>query len=449
MAKKAIVRTPKDVVFVLGAGVDVALGLPLMSTLFRDLHMFAKGEGKAVDRAIRKHVRIRFSLETYAGDEGEQLGQKLLGSGVHLLPVILKALGKYPDPKNSSVLTIKTLIAKLAAIARENELKGDTVSELLKIAGASGVGALDDTLLDTDHVAFRPPVRQAMRRVFTTMLAETPTLTEGERNAFEALVAALSNFEEMLGEFFAGYFTRNPTNQKRYFYLSWLLWAYIRVKEEAGRAGRDQSFYKTLSEIGRGSQVITFNYTDFFCGHTRPRNGYFHGDSRSYIRFDTRDYITDDAAATEADTVDKMAAFIEALPVDWAPDVPLCYLPAIVPPLSVKPIICTEYLERWYKCGQMIKTAKSIVILGYSFNVADEHFNDLIRKQNHTAKLLVVNPSIEPVINEVCRITEQDKAVLVKSTVDAFECTKGGRLTFLKARAEELKGSLLIKLLNE
>jgi len=74
----------KDVVFVLGAGVDKALGLPLLTTLFRDLNEFVIGQGAAVNKAIRSHVKsLRFNLQSYGGDEAENLGQKLLGS--HLI----------------------------------------------------------------------------------------------------------------------------------------------------------------------------------------------------------------------------------------------------------------------------------------------------------------------------------------------------------------------------
>lgn len=447
MAGKKSVRVPPDTVFVLGAGVDYALGLPLMNSMFRELNAFAKGEGKAVDRAIRSHVSVRFNLATYAGEEGEHLGKKLLGSHVHLLPVIHEALKRHPNPKDENVRTVTTLISKLRDIAKANELKGDTVSQLQRIAGEESSGVSVDTLLNPDQIALQPVPRQAMRKIFGSVLGEMADLTEAEQSAFEIIVAALTNFEELLGEFFAGFFTKNPSGQRRYFYLAWLLWAYIRVREREGLAKRDGSFYRVLSEVSGGSQIITFNYTDFFYGHTRPRNGYFHGDLRSYIRFDSRKYITDDEAANEADTVEKIAAFIEGLPVDWSGDVPQVYLPGIVPPLSVKPIICTEYLERWYKCGLVIKDATGIVILGYSFSFADEHFNDLIRKQSPTARLVIINPSIDGVIAQVCRITDSDRGGIVPVSLDGLDCVRGGRLTFVKAKAEEITGAQLVRLL--
>lgn len=104
-ARQPIRRASSDVVFVLGAGVDRVLGLPLLNTLFKDLGDFIRGSGKEIHDAIRSHVKhMRFNLETYSGDQAENLGQKLLGSHPHLLPLILTALGKHPRMQEMRML---------------------------------------------------------------------------------------------------------------------------------------------------------------------------------------------------------------------------------------------------------------------------------------------------------------------------------------------------------
>ena len=108
-------KSTQDVVFVLGAGVDRVLGLPLLNTLFRDLGDFARGSGKAINKAIRSHAKpLPLDLETYGGDQAENLGQRLLGSHPHLLPKIITALDKHRDSANPRVKTIKSLMKKLA-----------------------------------------------------------------------------------------------------------------------------------------------------------------------------------------------------------------------------------------------------------------------------------------------------------------------------------------------
>src|SRR5258708_5849391 len=147
-------RAGLDVLFVLGAGVDRVLGLPLLNTLFRDLSEFARGAGKAVNDAIRNHAkRVPLDLQAYGGEEAENLGQKLLGSHPHLLPRILAALDKHPDAASENVAAIKSIMTRLSVMKNENDLDEPLVAQLSRIAGEAGAGVAD-TLLDTKHIAF-------------------------------------------------------------------------------------------------------------------------------------------------------------------------------------------------------------------------------------------------------------------------------------------------------
>lgn len=441
-------KVPNDVVFVLGAGVDRSLDLPLMNTMFRDLNEFAKVEGNSIDKALRRHTKsMKFDLGTYAADQGEALGKKLLGARNDLLPAIQSALAKHSDPQNRKVLLLQALITKITNISEQNVLDEDILGQLAELTGEEPTAG-NDTLFETNNIIFRPATRQAMRRILTTLPEDIPNLTIDEKAAFWSLTMILSNFEEMMGELFSGFFTKNRVLQKKYFYLSWLLWAYIQIKAEAGKANRDTSFYKTLDEVGAGGGIITFNYTNFFDDATRPTDGYFHGDCKAYIRFDTREYIDGDDVFHAATDVQKIAEFIKNLQIDWDQRVPKTYLSGLVPPLSVKPIVCTEYLDRWYNCGQIIKSVRKLVIIGYSFNVADEHFNDLIRKYNTGAELIVINPEIDPVIDDVCRVTNFDKSNLSAMTKHGLNCSQGGRLTFLSAKAQDLDATLLLQIIG-
>lgn len=447
-ARQPVRKASSDVIFVLGAGVDKILGLPLLNTLFKDLSEFARGAGKGINKAIRAHAkRVPFDLQTYSGDEAENLGQKLLGSHPHLLSRILTALGKHPDAASDNVKAIKSLMSKLSVIKNENDLDETLVAQLSRMAGEPDAGVVD-TLLDTNHIAFRPKIRQAMKALFSQVSGEIPNLTREEQEAFAEVIAILSNFEELLGNLFVGYFTKHLPDQRKYFYLAWLFWAYIRYREEGGRASRERSFYKTLSEVGPGGGIITFNYTDFFYPEARPCNGYFHGDSKSFIRFHKREYVTNNVQMREAMTLDRMEAFLTELQVDWTTDPPEVSLPGFIPPLAVKPIICTEYLERWYQCGQTIKAAKTIFIAGYSFSVADEHFNDLIRKGNPQANLIVVDPKIDAVIDRVCQTLNHDKTGLRSTQIQGLECKADARLTFVQAKAEDLNSDRVLEILR-
>ena len=138
----------------------------------------------AVNKAIRSHVKsLRFNLQTYGGDVAENLGQKLRGSHPHLLPRIFTALERRPDADNANVAAIKAIMTKLSAIADENELDAALIAHLSPLIGEES-GCVRDTLIDTNHIAFRPKVRQAMKALFTQVSREIPNLTREEREAF-------------------------------------------------------------------------------------------------------------------------------------------------------------------------------------------------------------------------------------------------------------------------
>ena len=50
-------------VYVLGAGVDIPLGLPLADDLLEELHRFVANEGSDLDKTLRRRLgRFRFSF---------------------------------------------------------------------------------------------------------------------------------------------------------------------------------------------------------------------------------------------------------------------------------------------------------------------------------------------------------------------------------------------------
>jgi len=70
-----------------------------------------------------------------------------------------------------------------------------------------------------------------------------------------------------------------------------------------------------------------------------------------------------------------------------------CLIPSLVPPLRLKPILSKEYIDLWYKAGQWLERADHVVVVGYSLNTADEHFNDLLRALNGK-RITVIGPDV-------------------------------------------------------
>lgn len=435
------------IVFVLGAGADAPLGLPTAAALLGEVARFAKGDGSKIEKTLRKKLgRLVFSFDRLTGEHGETFGERLLSSHAHLIPQLKSALSKHPNQQSDKVVAMRKLVDSLDAIRQNNQLDDDTVRALADLAGEESDVSGGDTLLNPRGLNLTHIPRMALRKTFQGALGEIRDLTGDEREALEAMVAIVTNFEELLADLFAGFYTNKPAEQKKYLYVAWLLWSFLRVRMEAQPSQGTRGIYDVLSTLGDDVDIVTFNYTNFFSDGSRPKVRYFHGDCFSYIRFDNRELIRNDEAVQNATDVDSIASFLENLDIDLEKG--RAYLPGIVPPLRIKPVICREYLNTWYECGQILDKARAVVIVGYSFNIADEHFNDLLRKGNANTPIVIINPDCAALIPNVTKILGTRPNDLNDIQLGGIQCKRGGRLTFAPVRSEDINESLLAALLR-
>ena len=443
----------QSVTYILGAGVDKQLGMPLANELIRDLGTFATGPGKPVADAIRGHLpRLRFSFAKYSGEQGENFAERVLVEDPQALTTAKAALDRYAENHRGEgpehVEALRTVIGALEDIRDKNSLEDHTLQGLAQISGDDHQQSGGDFIFNPRGLALTPVVRQAFRKTFQG-LVQSQDLSEGERETLTTMALSMMNVEELLGELFSGFYTQHKTHQKQYLYVAWLCWAYLRLKMEEALTGGVSPLYQHLATLPENSSIITLNYTSkFLPAATRAEVYSFHGDCLSYIRFDTRRLVNDDESLLRATTVDSIAAFISSLAMDL--DNNRLFLPGIVPPLSVKPVICREHLDTWYRCGRAIDSASTIVIVGYSFNMADEHLNDLLRKRRGASdvKIVVVNPDIDGTSKRFCAIAGQAFDQLDNLTKADFSCRKAGNLLFVNATTEQLTSDSLGQLLD-
>ena len=451
--------SPKSTLFVLGAGVDVGLGLPTMQELLRELASFSSGDGKRIDKLIRNCAKgLRLNLRGRVARQGERLGELLLGSHAHLLDPITSVLERYVENAESeqvdAISALLEVVQKLQTIADANQIDDETCEKLSELAGEPHAAGGGEHIIEPHGVSLTPVLRQTMRNVFTGALAGTIELSAEERKALNEIVSLVSNFEEMLGDVFAGFFTKNVGKQKQYFYLSWLLWAYLTAKQaDAVSHGGDRGFYDVLGELGNYN-IITFNYTDFYEGaEDKSRVCYFHGSCSDYIRFDTKELVSDDDRLRGLSSIEDIEAAMEAVLEDnapyWDTQPPRIVVPGIVPPLAVKPIICNEYLKRWSEALDRLAAAKRVIIVGYSFNVADEHFNDGLRKRQEGCQVVLVDPAGDSVLGRLARVLNKDPGSFTKAQEAGLETWRSGRVKVVKARAEEVDVARLEKIVGE
>ena len=443
----------RTVVYILGAGVDKPIGMPLASELLSNVATFANGPGKPVADAIRAHLPyLRFSFAKYTGEQGETFAERVLVEDPQALSIAKGVLDRYLNEHSGEetdhIRAVRTVVDALEEIRDKNRLEDDTLDRLAEISGEAHQPSGGDFIFNPRGIALMPVVRQAFRKTFQG-LVQAEELSEDERETLTEMALAMMNVEELLGELFSGFYTRQKTHQKQYLYVAWLCWAYLRVTMEEALGNGTNSLYQHLASLSEHDEIITLNYTSkFFSDATRAAIHSFHGDCLSYIRLDTRQLINSDQQVLEATTVEAIAEFIKSLDIDL--DSGKVFLPGIVPPLSVKPVMCREHLETWYQCGRIIDEASVIVIVGYSFNLADEHLNDLLRKRRGTTdvRIVVINPDIDGTSANVCNILGLASAQLTNVTRAGLNCREAGGLVFVNASAEQITSESLGQLLR-
>ncbi len=381
------------------------------------------------------------------------MAERILVEDTQALSKAKDALDRYlsahSGEESERIRAVRTVVGALEDIRDKNRLEDETLRRLAEIGGEPHQPSGGDFIFNPRGIALMPVVRQAFRKTFQGLM-QAEELTEDEREALTAVALAMMNVEELMGELFSGFYTRQKTHQKQYLYVGWLCWAYLRVKMEEAVEGGANSLYQHLASLSEDDEIITLNYTSkFFSNEIRASVRYFHGDCLSYIRLDTRQLIRNDQRVLEASTVESLAAFIASLGINV--DTDKVFLPGIVPPLSVKPVMCREHLETWYQCGRAIDEASAIVIVGYSFNLADEHLNDLLRKRRGSTdtKILVVNPDIDGTSSNVCKILGLASDQLTAVTKAGLSCRQAGSLMFVDAATEQLTAPTLESLLDQ
>jgi hypothetical protein len=167
---------------------------------------------------------------------------------------------------------------------------------------------------------------------------------------------------------------------------------------------------------------------------------YFHGGLSEYVRMDTRDLLpVDDILNCDP------AQFIREV---VAPNVDVSHedlrqqrhvIPALVPPLRLKPILSHKYIELWSQASDWVKQADHVVVVGYSFNNADEHFNDILRCHPDRRIDIVVPEATSPQF--VARMekvfgTAANQYNTVK--VNGFNALKAKKVRLIAAKAGEV-----------
>jgi hypothetical protein len=91
----------------------------------------------------------------------------------------------------------------------------------------------------------------------------------------------------------------------------------------------------------------------------------------------------------------------------------------------------------------LLQAADKVVIVGYSFATADEHFNDLLRGTRNTTHVVIVNTDPLATAQKAARILAIDPLSLTEAKRGKWETWSSGRLTAVRAKADDVTEALL------
>jgi hypothetical protein len=431
------VKTPstgeRQTVVVLGAGADHAYGVPLVGSLLPELANYAKSDGRPVHDAIRKKLPyIRFTFDKLAGDTSHAFLTRLFSGGSEEVAPLRSSVEKLKV--NEEYVAVGRMLDQICTMAEKNQLGGSDLKALGQVAGSSTDMGDMDYILDPSGLTLTELPATALRTSFHRALMELDTFDSSERSALELFIASMSNIEQMLSEFFTLFLTGRSGDQKNYLYIIWMLWAFMQSKSH-GRLTKDDSIYAKLPTLTH--RIITLNYTNFFLPPTRRRVQYFHGRLDDVLHLDTRVVST---ANLSSAAPNELAAFVSTLRLDVKQTSALD-VPAIVPPTSFKPLMSRQQLLSWAKADEFVQLADVVIVVGYSFAAADEHFNGMLR--DCTARIVVVNPDLDSVSAAAANALGVDISKLTDKEFSGFRAKTSRRLSCLGATAEQLDGNLV------
>lgn len=399
--------------FVFGAGADSGI-FPLTNHLVSAIDSFLKRDpaGTEIDRLLKKKLGFKnFSYASIMDSAAytfirkndqikiEKLLNRMSCTQSETLPLNQRRQQKFIS------LVAKDLLS--SSKKQRDSLKiMETRPQTVDLAQKIGLTKLVTVCPETTITMFYRQSLRMMLRIY---------LDEPDNKILHLLFKSVVSLDEILLEYFLGFYNENKPYIRRYQYLLWTMWAFFVTKElNYVRSGRKE---KTIYELIKGCPVITLNYTTVaaLCPSC-PELIHFHGSVLEYIDCQTREVkkipsFTNVNALIESPNLDTVAILKnDILPrielqkgKNSAPDKSV--IPSMMPPFEIKPIIANDLIDSWHHAFDLLRESHKIVVLGYSFNHTDAHFNDIIidfiGKKDGTGKwkkqIYIINPDLKSI----------------------------------------------------
>lgn len=431
-------------VVVLGAGVDATLGFPTSADLIpRIVDFLETEEGRLIDATLRKAIGgVRFHFDKFVSNAIDRLAKDLDKELVTICRNI-----RYELDHNASLAEehrkmgnlIVRLFRKIIDIKTGATIDAETESLIEEVFDTV---VKDDTIIDFNHLNYTDTFKSLIVEILQRSMHESgnPILRHVYKNILD--------IEQLLSQYFYGFYTDRISYMRDYLYISWILWAYLVSEEQriAQTTTNDstESHSHTLYDQLRGtdSQLLTFNYTT--CAYQASSKAiYFHGSLMEYVDVENKnDFMLDNLLTLNLqDFVQHRLA--EELSFDS--EHRAIPIPSFLPPLKLQPLLSKRYIDTWYKASQLMLRASRIIILGYSFNSIDSFFCDILR-ENRDAQIIIINKDLETVSHHVCNILQLPSNRYSRQIINGKELRKyNNHVTIVEADLAELNLSEYLK----
>lgn len=434
-----------NVVLVLGAGADKTKGIdfPIAADLLSRISVYLNtDEGKAVEKALRDSIpNLTFRFDKFINNAISEIAHREPEQLKRTVARVQEAVTKLPDGdttrpiKKQGQLIIK-LFNQLQSISETNAIDEETRNLIREVFGdQANEFDLDDHILNLGTMSVSDTFKAILRYVLKQSL-------EAEANdVARALGADMLDIEQLLVNKFLGFYNNKLSDIKSYVYISWCLWAFLSHKDKEVKA-KNPAGIPFYANIPSNWKAITLNYTSFLQGQLgTEKSSYFHGGLLTYVRMDNRELLRFDQYEDKnpAELLEEQVC--PSLKFDKEnPANSVCLIPSFVPPLRLKPILSHHYIKTWYSASDWLEKAEVIVIVGYSLNSADEHFNDILRSNSHK-KTIIINPDAhnQQFLTLVTRIYGIAVSQLTDFQIQGCKAKKSQKLILINAYADGCK----------
>lgn len=431
---------------VFGAGSDAGT-FPMTNHLAAAVYRFMQDTdtGRMADSMLRKALSFRtFSYASLLDDAARKFMRRrdpsVTGRLISRMDALIPSL---TDEKDAAKATfIRILTEDSASLPGKTMEKTDLSSrkDLVNLLENAGLGKMVTVCPETSLHDFYTQSLRALLRSY---------LDEPENRVLHTMSKTLVSLDSMLLDLFLGFYDGSRADRRRYTYLMWTMWTFFVQKEMELCAENRDCIYRHIPDW----PAVTLNYTtlaDLFMG--RNNVIHFHGSVTKAIDCSTRDEIDIGSfrnICSAGKCTGKTAADIlesDIIPM-ISPREDRYLIPSMMPPFRIKPVIASDLIGTWHSAMEKLDTADRIIVVGYSFNHSDAHFNDAILRWSgrDDKKIIVINPdlrSMKEFFDGSVRNPSFKNGNWLKTSVKgcSIECERKGNVTIIPGTSADICG---------